>query len=102
FVVEPRRLRAADDLLEARARVGAASARVLVTDARAERAHGARFVVDRLLHRAHGGLALARARVETPPRLVEELRARELRRLVLREVERLLREADGLAERARG
>ena len=102
LVEEPRRLRATDDVLEPRARVGSAAAGVFVANACAERAHLARFVVDGVLHRAHGGVALAGARIEAVPRFVEDLRARELRRLVLGERERLLGEAHRLAERVRG
>ena len=92
LVGQPRLLRGAPDLVEPRARLGVAAARVLVAHACAPRAHLARLVVDRLLHRAHGRVALAGARVETVPRLVEQLRAGELRRLVLGEGQRLLRQ----------
>jgi hypothetical protein len=54
-----------------------------------------------ILHGAHGRVALARARIETRPRFVEQLRASELRGLVLCEGERFLRELHRLAERIR-
>src|SRR5690606_33986368 len=79
LVIEPGSLRALDDLLEASARVGTAAARVLVADARAEGADRARLVVDGVLHGTHRRVALAGARVETHPRLVEQLGTRELR-----------------------
>ncbi len=94
-------LRRAPHLVEPRARLGVAAARVLVAHASPARAHLARAVVHRLLHRAHRRVALARARVEAVPRLVEQLRARELRRLVLGEGERLLGERHGLGQRVR-
>ncbi len=88
-------------LVEVRARVAVAAARVDVAHARAGRADLARPVVHRLFHRAHGGAALAGARVQAVPREIEELRADELRRSVFGERERLLGQRHGLGQRVR-
>ncbi len=102
LVVQAERRSAITHLRQALADALTGAARVVEASARAAGAHAARLVVHVLFERHDRGLAIARARIEPAPRLVEVARAQEARGLVLGERERTLRHREGVLQRVGG